>query len=46
MKKTFLLDLAFLTLLFGALGCDFAREAQAFDRQYTADGRSMRSERH
>ena len=25
MKKTFLLDLAFLTLLFGALGCDFAK---------------------
>ncbi|MBF1450033.1 MAG: DNA/RNA non-specific endonuclease, partial [Prevotella oris] len=25
MKKTFLLGLAFLTLLFGALGCDFAK---------------------
>ena len=25
MKKTFLLDLAVLTLLFGALGCDFAK---------------------
>ena len=25
MKKTFLLDLAFLTLLFGTLGCDFAK---------------------
>ena len=36
MKKTFLLGLAVLTLLFGALGCDF----------YTADGRNMRSERH
>ena len=26
MKKTFLLGLTFLTLLFGALGCDFAKE--------------------
>ena len=25
MKKTFLLGLAVLTLLFGALGCDFAK---------------------
>ena len=35
MKKTFLLDLAFLTLLFGTLGCDFAKAPAGDDRLLT-----------